>query len=171
MRRIGLLLPMLVLAGCGLLPMGGPQPVIEGLERSGPTIELGRGTTMGVEWRYSVYPSNIGWCTQVDHEHGGGSACGGQLMVTGPLTLTGGGAGSNIPNYVEGIASDDVAAVWAERADGERAPAILMSLAPARFEGQMVIAWFSPDEDWESLVALAADGTELGRQPIAPFLP
>lgn len=170
----GLVLLTLVLAGCGLLPMAEPAAPMVGRERKvGPTIELGRGTTLGVDWRYSVYPSDIGWCTQIDHGPGagGGSACGGQLIATGPLTLTGAGSGSEIPNYVEGIASNDVAAVWAERADGERAPAILMSLAPAGFDGQVVVAWLPPDNDWERIVAVGADGTELGREAIAPFLP
>lgn len=174
MRVLGLMLVAPVLIGCGLLPIVEPAAPIEGMPaKAGPTIELGRGTTLGVDWRYAVYPSDIGWCTQIDHGPGGGggSACGGQLIPAGPLTLTGAGSGTDMPNYVEGIASDDVAAVWAETADGERAPAILMSLAPAGFEGQVVIAWLSPDDDWESVVALGADGTELGRESIAPFLP
>lgn len=167
----------LLLVGCGLLPIvepiGEQQPPIEGMpERIGQEIELGRGKTLGGDWRYSVYRSDAGWCTQVEHRPGGGgSACGDHLFPPGILSLTGAGSGTGIPDYLEGTASDEVATVWVEGGAGERVPTSLMSLAPAGLDGQIFIAWLPVGGDWESLVALDADGEELAREPIDPFLP
>ncbi len=137
-----------------------PQPV-------GPVIEIGRGESSGVAWRYSFYESDMGACTRLETAHAGlGESCGGSV---GPgieaMSLASVGTSTGAPSVVEGFASDDVAAVWIET-DAGRVPATLMSLAPAGLEGQAFVAFVPEARRMQEVVAADADGREVGRSSI-----
>lgn len=142
--------------------MGPPEAV-------GPVIEIGRGESLGVAWRYSVYESTMGVCVRLELAAGGeGVSCGGGLGVDqarGAISLMGVGSGTGTPSQVEGFATDEVAAVWIET-NGGRVPATLMSLGPAGLDGQIFLALIPGDRMMEAAVAIDAEGNELGRSAI-----
>ncbi len=170
-RLVALPLMAIAIAGCafpGLQPepmptnMGRPEPI-------GPVIEIGRGESLGVPWRFWVYDSTLGMCTRLELDGGGGGeSCGGTLgadPAAGPIGVMSVGTGTGTPSSVEGFASDEAAAVWIETNAG-RVQATLMSLSPVGLNGQMFIALVPGDRRMDAAVAVDADGGELGRSDI-----
>ena len=161
------------LAGCGLLgpevrpiePVGNmPQPI-------GPKIEIGRGESLGIAWRYVVYQSDVGPCTEVQLGSGGSnSSCGGAPPNPGQagssIALMGIGTGTASPTTIEGFATDEVEEVWIELADGDRVPATLMALAPAGMDGQVWLAYVPEGRLLQQVVAIGPDGDVLAEQPL-----
>ena len=160
------------LAGCGLLapqvrpidPAGGvPQPI-------GPKIEIGRGESLGVAWRYVVYQSDMGVCTEVEVAAGTSSSCGGG--PPGPdaagsaIGLMGIGTASGGPTTIEGFATDEVVEVWVDLQDGDRVSATLMALAPAGMNGRVWLAFVPEGRLLQRVVAIGADEGILGEQPL-----
>lgn len=85
--RTTLLFGAILLTACGLVSgIGGgiepgglsEAPAAMGENPTGPITVLGRGTFEGAEWRYSIYQSVLGWCTQFEFPTGGGAGCGGE---------------------------------------------------------------------------------------------
>jgi hypothetical protein len=158
-----------VLSACGfLLPQPGPGELPEPI---GPVVEIGRGESLGIQWRYSVYDSDMGFCTRIETDGGaGGSGCGGAAPGSDPaggaIQLISFGTGTGSPSSIEGYASDEVAEVWIEVEGGARVAATLMPLAPAGLDGQLWLAYVPEGLELEEAVAIGADGEVLGRQPV-----
>lgn len=123
------------LAGCGFF---GPEvrpidPVGELPEPIGPVVEIGRGESLGVTWRYLVFESAMGFCTEIELAGGPGSAsCGGDAPGPEPagsaLGLMSVGSATGSPTAIEGFATDEVEDVSIELQDGGRVQASLMPL-------------------------------------------
>lgn len=173
MRTVGLAVIGAVLAGCTLLqpqvrPVPGVDPAMENAP-IGPTLELGRGESLGMRWRYLVWESRLGTCTSIDFGEGGGSSCGGEIGAQpggAAVRLSGMGSGTGMPTTIEGFATDDVTAVVIVTDDGERVPATLVSLAPAGAVGQAFIAIVPADRSPSRVVGLDANGVEIGFEQI-----
>ena len=178
MRRVDRLAAALgilavALASCGLAGLGqsrndpppdAPQPI-------GPIVEVGRGQGDGFSWRYSVYESTMGTCTRLETDGalagGASESCGIVGLGTGggPLTIGGVGTGTNMPTQIEGFATEDAAEVWIETDQGP-VVASLMDLRPVDMEGQAFIAFVPAGREIGDVVALDADGVEIGREPV-----
>jgi len=132
----------------------------------GPVVEIGRGVSAGIAWRYSVYESRLGMCTRAElNGREGGLNCGitfGAEPPGGAIGLMGVGTSTGMPSQVEGFASDEVAAVWIET-DAGRVPATIMSLGPAGQAGQFFFALIPERRSLEEAVAVDAGGGELAR--------
>jgi hypothetical protein len=169
LRGIRLLGLAVALAGCGLVrdvdlePAAIPDGPLEalGAEASGPVIELGSGRTLGVGWRYSIYQSGEGWCTQLERASASSSSCG----DLAPLDTAFGGVGfsgpSDGPAPVEGIVSNEVAEVWLEDSTGERFETTVMSLAAAGLDRKAFVGFGPENVPLVSVTALNADGDVL----------
>jgi len=158
------------IAGCGLLgaevrpdPAGNmPQPI-------GPKIEIGRGESLGVVWRYVVYQSDMGLCTEVELGSGTSSGCGGGPPGPEPgsaIGLMSIGSATGAPTTIEGFAADDVEEVWIELQDGDRVSATLMPLARAGMDGQVWLAFVPDGRRLQQVVAIGADGDVLGEESL-----
>ena len=169
LRRILLLGLAIALAGCALVREVDPDPAaipdgpLEalGTDATGPVIELGSGRTLGVGWRYSIYESGTGWCTQLEMTSTGSSSCG----ELAPLDSAFGGVGfsgpSDGPAPVEGIVSSEVTEVWIEDSTGERFETTLMSLAGAGLDRKAFVGFGPENVPVVSVTALDADGNVL----------
>jgi hypothetical protein len=173
--RLAALLGVLAvaLASCGLAGLGqsrndpppdAPQPI-------GPIVEIGRGQEDGFSWQYSVYESTMGTCTrlEMDGAQGGGASesCGiiGLGGGDGSLTIGGVGTGTNMPTQIDGFATDEVAEIWIETDQGPVA-ASMMALGIVDMEGQAFIAFVPGGRQIGDVVALDADGSEIGRESV-----
>jgi len=160
----------LALAGCSLVREVEPDPAaipagpLEALggEPTGPLIELGSGRTFGIGWRYSIYESDEGWCTQLETVSVSSSSCGTLI----PLDSVFGGIGfsgpSDGPAPVEGIVSPEIAEVWIETSTGARFETTLMSLAEAGLDDKAFVGFGPANDPIISVTALDADGNLLG---------
>ena len=143
-------------------PMPPPADMPEAI---GPIIEIGRGESLGVEWRYSIYQSTMGLCTRIEIDvSGSGESCGGSIGQSGPepISVTSVGTGTGTPSQVEGYVAEDVAEVWIET-DAGPVQATVMSLEPVDMEGGAFVALVPGNRRMGDAVAVDADGAELGR--------
>jgi hypothetical protein len=164
-------LALAALTGCGVAPVETPDPAAvpsgpleaHGAEATGPVVELGSGVNAGLGWRYTIYPSDDGWCTQLEIVDHAASGCGGILptgddafaRVSHGDLLTGG------VTSIEGFVTAQVATVWLLAADGRRMPAKLMPLEDAGLDGQVFLAFVPPDVTVTHLLAVARNGEVL----------
>lgn len=176
-RRFGVLLLVLVLAGCGLV--GSRQFAAEpGADAEvapiGPIIEIGSGQAIvNGEFTYSIYESAIGTCTKVEFVAPGRSGqlgCGSSLAIDPAQThlqplAYGSATGSGWS--IEGLASGAVAEVWVELASGDRLRAFpLMSLRPAGKDGQLFYVETLDGDRPVRIVALDRVGNVIGQAAI-----
>ena len=167
-------LPLLALAvavsGCALVREVDPDPAaipdgpLEalGADATGPVIELGSGRTFGVGWRYSIYESDDGWCTQLETTSVTSSGCG----PIAPTDSAFGGIGfsgdsPDGPAPIEGMLSAEVAEVWIEVSTGERIETRIMSLADAGLDGSAFVGFAPKNIPVRSVAALDVDGNVL----------
>lgn len=158
-----------ILAGCSVtpaetvdpaaIPSGSLQPM--GPEATGPVAELGSGVALDRGWRYSIYPTEDGWCTQL--EMGGGASAGcGDILPEEDAVFGGVGSGEMAGiQTVEGLVTAEAATVWLIGEDNVRAPAALMSLEPAGLEHLAFVGFAPPDIVLTHLQAVAANGDVL----------
>jgi len=189
--RPTLLVPLaLVAAGCGLfaepdaaLPLENVQTTGRQLpgamaERpTGPHVELLTGTIDGEELEIAMQRDGDGACFVVRLPPESNDACGAildaQALGGGFTLVTPLGADVDDPRegrplIVAGLAVPEVDAVVAELDSGSVARATLFPLAPAQVEGSGFVLALPPETGSHSLVAFAADGTELGRVEYEP---
>lgn len=176
MRAAGALVALL-LAGCStatvetpvaLDPAAIPSGPIEatGEEAAGPVVELGAGQIreIGRGWRYSVYPTADGWCTQLESAGTTSAGCGPVPTTSEEEPLAGVGR-TELPDggafAIQGVASEEVATVWVVLDAGVRIPAALMSLEPAGLPGQAFLAIIPADRGVTHLQAVALNGEVL----------
>ncbi len=159
-----------VVSGCGLTRFedrdsaeipDGPLEAI-GAEATGPVIELGRGQTLGTGWRYAIFESADGWCTQLEMASFTSTGCGDPGPQEGHA-FAGIGSGSSSDGAVpfEGIVGPEVAEVWLTTPSGERIETRLMSLADTGLEGSAFVGFAPSDAGVNAAVALDAEGREL----------
>jgi hypothetical protein len=160
-----------IVAGCGLtqvvepkpgaIPAGPPEAM--GGEPTGPVIPIGSGQAQGIGWRYSVYQSADGFCTQLETGSFAGAGCGPGLP-DGDTVFGGISSGSGDPNgptIVDGLVGDEVVEVVLQLEGGDREPAVLMSLHRAGLEGSAFVGFAPPGATVESVAALDAQGNVL----------
>jgi hypothetical protein len=158
------------LAGCSVASVETPDPAAiptasleaHGPAATGPIVELGSDVTLEHGWRYGVYPSDEGWCTQLETGPATTTGCGEILPEEGRAF---GSVGSNDPaadgvTIVEGITTAETATVWLV-VEGGRVPATLMSLEPAGLEGQGFVGFAPPGITVTHVMAVAFNGEVL----------
>ena len=156
----------LTLAGCSLVREVEPDPAaipaasLEALggEPTGPVVELGRGRTFGIGWRYSIYESDEGWCTQLETSNVSTAGCGQLTAEGGTFGSVGFSGASDGPAPVEGIVSAEVAEVWIETSTGERFETTLMSLAVAGLDDKAFVGFGPENVPITRVVAVDAAG-------------
>ena len=183
-RRPALALAVLALglAGCGSIASVEGQPDVgqipsgplqaTGGDADGPVTEVGSGRTLGIGWRYSIYASADGICTQLELANMASAGCGsGPLIpedsVFGSIGSSGGGPGgpgtaAETPTPVEGIVTSRAAAVWIVTDSGARLPTTLMSLEVADHDAKAFVGFLPADQIAARVVATDADGEVLG---------
>lgn len=175
-----LVIGLALLAGAcfGRFEVGSDQPRIPdgpiermGEDPTGPVVTLGSGMAEETGWRFVAYESGGAYCLQVELNTGsGGSGAAGCAQVNervGPLSHVGAGGGGNGVGHVEGVASRDVAEVSVRAAGGRRIPATLHDLNEIGLDAQAFFALIPAATDPTSVVALDADGKELGRSDVS----
>lgn len=123
---------------------------------TGPIVELGGGSTLGIGWRYSIYPSESGWCRQLETAAATSVGCGDPLPADGAAF---GGVGSTDGGPVEGIVNAETATVWLVdgRTNG-RVPATMLSLEEAGLPGSAFVGVAPPEIEVTHLLAVAFNG-------------
>jgi len=134
-----------------------------GGDATGPVVELGTGQNLGLGWRYAIYPSADGWCTQLEMVEVTSEGCGdllpaddrafGSVGRRDPLT------GGVTP--VEGIVTAETVTVSLVNEGGFRMPATLMPLDEAGLDGQAFLAFVPPDVTISHVQAVAFSGEVL----------
>lgn len=173
MRRgvAALALALAALTGCGVAQVETPDPAAvpdgpleaHGAEATGPVVELGSGVSAGLGWRYAIYPSDDGWCTQLEMVDRTVSVCG-DLLPTGEDAVGSVSQGDPLAGGVtaiEGIVTAETATVWLLVQDGRRMPATLMPLEGAGLDGGAFLAFLPPDVTLTYLLAVALNGEVL----------
>ncbi len=130
----------------------------------GPVTEVGSGRTLGIGWRYAIYDTADGICTQLELASLSSGTCGSLPLISegsvfGGVGANGGpGAASESPSPVDGIVSSQVAAVWIETASGGRIAATLMPLAGAGHDATAFVGFVPAGETATGVVATDAAG-------------
>lgn len=159
-----------VVSGCGLArvedrdPAGIPDGPLEaiGAEATGPVVELGRGRSLGTGWRYAIFESADGWCTQLEMASFTSTGCGDPGPQDGHVFAgIGSGGSADGATPFEGVVGPEVAEVWLTTPSGQRIETKLMPLAEAGLEGSAFVGFAPPDAGVTAAVALDADGREL----------
>ena len=144
------------------IPSG--EPVAIGAEATGPVTELDSGRAFDLGWRYVIYESAEGWCTELQMVEVTSTGCGpdplppegehiGSVSVGQPL--------ENGPTPVDGIVSEEIFTVWIIDQQVGRVPALLMPLEAAGLEGQAFVGFMPPDGTPTHIQALARSGEVL----------
>ncbi len=160
---------MLALGGCAVAEVETPDPAEipsaslqpMGAEPTGPIVELGSAVALGWGWRYSIYPSRDGWCTQLELAEVASTSCG-PLLPEGDDVFGSIGSGEMAGiQTIAGAVSADTATVWLIGEENVRAPAVLMSLEPAGLEHRAFVGFAPADIVLTHLQAIAANGAVL----------
>lgn len=144
------------------IPSG--EPVAIGTEATGPVTELDRGRTFDLGWRYVIYESAEGWCTELQMVEVTSTGCGpdplppegehiGSVSVGQPL--------ENGATPVYGIVSEEIHTVWIIDQQVGRIPAIPLPLDETGLEGQAFVGFMDPDGTPTHIQALARSGEVL----------
>ena len=155
-----------IIAGCDIVAVDSPDPATipsgsiepQGGTATGPAVEVGSGVNSGIGWRYVVFPSEDGWCTQLETVAVTTAACGDVLPEEGRAF---GGVGHH-ERIVDGIVTEETATVWLV-ADGHTriVPATLMSLEGAGIEGQAFVGIAPADTNVTHVQAYKLNGEVL----------
>ncbi|HUG74650.1 MAG TPA: hypothetical protein VMM81_03130 [Acidimicrobiia bacterium] len=176
MRTRALLLAVaaVLLAGCqaapveeiptpdpAAIPSGSPQA--HGATATGPIVELGSGVMSGLGWRYLAYPSDAGWCTQLETAAAIETDCGGLVPDEG----SGFGSVSENGRVIHGIATPDAATVWLLVDNTPTVPAFLMPLSEAGLEGGVAFVGIVPTgTEVTHVMAVKFNGEVLGTREL-----
>jgi hypothetical protein len=166
--RLVAVLVAVAIAGCNLASSETPDPAAipdgpleaQAAEATGPIVELGSNVMEGRGWRYAIYPSDDGWCVQLETTSVTAGECGDLLPAEGDVfgavrsdTDLGGGITS-----IDGIVSDAVTTVWLILEGGGRAPAQMLSLEDAELGGLAFVRLVPQDVVVTHLQAVALSG-------------
>jgi hypothetical protein len=142
------------------IPSG--EPVAEGAQATGPITVLGSGQMLGLGWRYAMYESADGWCTQLEMVELTATGCGDPLPAGGDHI--GGVSVGNLSGGVttiDGIVTEEIFTVWIVDQNVGRIPATLLPLDEAGLEGQAFVAFMPADTTPTHVQALALSGEVL----------
>lgn len=159
------------LAGCTVATVETPDPKVipsgalvpQGEEPTGEVVELGGAQALDIGWRYAIYPSADGWCTQLETTVLTSAACGDPLPK-GDAAFGGVSAGQLEPNGIrtfDGLVTSETATVWLIGEGGLRAPATLMSAEPAGLDALAFVGFAPADVTVTHLQAVAMNGDVL----------
>jgi hypothetical protein len=142
------------------IPSG--EPAAQGAEATGPLTVVGSGRAVGLNlgWRYAVYESADGLCTQLEMAQTTSAACGSPLPAEGEHIggVSVGGVGDDGITVVDGIVSDEVVTVWIVDEQQGRVPATIMPLEEAGLEGQAFVGFMPSDGTATHIQAVAVSG-------------
>jgi hypothetical protein len=141
------------------IPSG--EPVAEGGEPTGPVTLLGSGQAFELGWRYILYESADGWCTELQMTERTSTGCGPDLLPVEGDSI--GSAGALEPlesgiTPVEGVVTNDIVTVWIVDEERGRLAATLMPLDDAGLEGQAFLGFMPADSTPTHILALAMSG-------------
>ncbi len=142
-----------------VIPSGPPQA--GGADPTGPIVELASGRVSGIGWRYLIYESADGLCTQFETGDLTTTGCGDPLPEEGSTfgAVAHGGVDSPGLRPIEGMVTDEVATVWlVGEDDGTHVPAKLMPLDEAGLEGQAFIGFIPEGATVTHLQAVKLNG-------------
>ena len=137
------------------------EPSAHGAEATGPITAVGSGVALERGWRFVVYESADGLCTQLELAEVITTGCGDLLPDEGDAI---GSVGVGEPledgvTAVDGVVSDEIFTVWIiDEETGARLPATLMPLDDAGLEGQAFLGFTPPEMTPTHLQALARSG-------------
>jgi hypothetical protein len=143
------------------IPSG--EPVAQAAEATGPITVVGTGQTAELGWRYVIYESADGWCTQFEMVALTAAGCGDVLPAEGEH-IGSVGVGQPLENGatpVDGIVSEEIFTVWIIDQQVGRVPAMLMPLDEAGLEGQAFVGFLPADATPTHVQALARSGEVL----------
>jgi hypothetical protein len=140
------------------------EPIAIGAEATGPVTELGSGRVLDLGWRYVIYESADGWCTELQLTEVTSTGCGPDLLPAEGEHI--GAAAAHDPlesgaTPVDGIVSEEIFTVWVVDEELGRIPATLMPLEEAGLEGQAFVALMPPEATPTHVQALAMSGEVL----------
>jgi hypothetical protein len=141
------------------------EPVAVGADATGPVTELGSGQAFDLGWRYVIYESDEGWCTELQMVEVTSTGCGADLLPPEGEHIGAAGAQAPLENGVtpiEGVVSNDIVTVWLIDEQRGRIPATMMPLEEAGLEGQAFIGFMPPDGTPTHIQAVARSGEVLG---------
>ena len=141
------------------IPSG--EPVAIGAEATGPVTELGTGQAFDLGWRYVIYESADGWCTELQMTEVTGTGCGSDLLPPEGEHLSAVGALDPLENGVtpvEGVVSNEIVTVFIIDQQRGRLPATLMPLDEAGLTGQAFIGFMPADGTPTHVQAVAMSG-------------
>ncbi len=137
------------------------EPVAIGADPTGPVIELDSGEAFDRDWRYVVYESADGWCTELQMAEVTTTGCGPDRELPEGEHLLGVGVLEPLESGVtpvEGIVSDEIVTVFLIDEQQGRVPARLMPLDEAGLEGQAFIGFMPADGTVTHVQAVALSG-------------
>jgi hypothetical protein len=139
------------------------EPVAHGAEATGPITVLGSGTVFDLGWRYVIYESAEGWCTQLEMAQVISTGCGDVELGEGDVVTAAGTLEplENGATPVTGIVSDEVVTLWIVDQEAGRLPATLMPLDEAGLEGQAFVGFMPSDGTPTHVQAVALSGEVL----------
>ena len=138
------------------------EPVAIGGEATGPVTLIGEGQASGLGWRYVVYESADGWCTELQLVEVTTTGCGPDLLPPEGDAFGSVNVGDPLASGVtpvDGIVSSEIFTVWViEEQTGNRFPAPLYPLDEAGLEGQAFFGFAPAGMTPTHIQALASSG-------------
>ena len=169
-RAAALAFVVVLLAGCrgtvpeptptrdpAAIPSGSPDAI--DATATGPIVELGSGVLSGLGWRYLAYPSDDGWCTQLETAASVETDCAGVEPEAGETF----GTVNEDGRVIHGIVTADATTVWLVVNNTPTVPAVLMPLSEAGLEGGAAFVGIVPTgTDVTHVMAVRINGEVLG---------
>jgi hypothetical protein len=137
------------------------EPIAIGGEPTGPITELGSGVAFDQGWRYVIYESDEGWCTELQMVEVTATGCGPDPELAEGEHLGGVGALEPLENGatpVEGVVSDEIVTVFIIDERVGRLPAELMPREAAGLGGQAFVGFMPADGTPTHVQAVALSG-------------
>ena len=142
------------------IPSG--EPVAQGAEATGPITVLGSGRIPSTGWRYMIYESADGWCTELQMTEVTSTGCGPDPLPAEGESFGFAGAQPSLESGVtpvDGVVSAEIFSVSiVDEETGLRVPAIMMPLDEAGLEGQAFVGFTPADFTPTHIQALARSG-------------
>ncbi len=143
------------------IPSGSPRAL--GATATGPIVELGSGVLTGLGWRLLAYPSDAGWCTQLETAASIETDCAGVVADEGSAFGSVGRTG----RVVHGIVTGDATTVWLVINNTPTVPAVLMPLSEAGLEGEVAFVGIAPTgAEVTHVMAVKFNGEVLGTREL-----
>ena len=138
------------------------EPVAIGGEATGPVTLVGEGQSSGLGWRYVLYETAEGRCTELQLAERTATGCGSDLLPPEGDAFGSVNVGDPLANGltpVDGIVSGEIFTVWViEERTSNRFPAALYPLDEAGLEGQAFIGFAPAGMTPTHIQALANSG-------------